>query len=64
MKYEDLAIEMQRMWNVTTTAVPVTGTIERSFRNCVSNVPGHHQVREPQKTASLGTAHIFRKVLT
>ena len=29
----------------------------------VSNIPGKHEVRELQKTAILGTAHILRKVL-
>jgi hypothetical protein len=27
-------------------------------------IPGNHKVRELQKTAILGTAHILRKVLT
>jgi hypothetical protein len=30
----------------------------------VSNIPENHEVKEPQKTAILGTAHILRKVLT
>jgi hypothetical protein len=29
----------------------------------VSNIPGNHEVRELQKTAILGTAHVLRKVL-
>jgi len=29
----------------------------------VSNIPGKHEVKELQKTAILGTAHILRKVL-
>jgi hypothetical protein len=29
----------------------------------VSNIPGNHEIRELQKTAILGTAHILRKVL-
>jgi len=29
-----------------------------------SNIPGHHEVKELQKTAILGTAHILRKVVT
>ena len=33
-------------------------------RKYVSNIPGSHEVRELQKTAILGTAHILRKVLT
>jgi hypothetical protein len=68
LKYKDLTIEIQRMWNVKTRAIPViigaTGTISKSFRKYVSNIPGNHEVRELQKTAILGTAHIIRKVLT
>ncbi len=56
------------MWNVKTTVIPViigvTGTILKSFRKYESNIPGHHEVRELQKTAILGTAHILQKVLT
>jgi hypothetical protein len=41
-----------------------TGTISKSFRKYVSNIPGNNEVRELQKTAILGTAHIPGKVLT
>jgi hypothetical protein len=68
LKYKDLTIEIQHMWNAKTNVIPVirgaTGTISKSFRKYVSNVPGNHEVKELQKTAVLGTAHIFRKVLT
>jgi len=30
----------------------------------MSNIPGNHEIKELQKTAILGTAHIFQKVLT
>ena len=30
----------------------------------VRDIPGNHDVKELQKTAILGTAHILRKVLT
>jgi len=67
LKYKDLTIEIQRMWNVKTKVIPVitvaTETISKSFRKYVSNVPGKHEVKELQKTAILGTAHILRKVL-
>ena len=67
LRYKDLTIEMQRMWNVKTKVIPVivgaTGTISKSFRKYVSNIPGKHEVKELQKTAILGTAHILRKVL-
>jgi len=43
--------------------IGATGTISKSFRKYVSNIPGKHEVKELQKTAILGTAHILRKVL-
>ena len=70
LKYKDLTIEIQHMWNVKARVilVPViigaTGTVSKSFRKHVSNIPGHHDVKELQKTAILGTAPILRKVLT
>ena len=68
LKYKDLTIERQRMWNVKTNMIPViigaTGTISKSFRKYVRNIPGNHEVKKLQKTAILGTAHILRKVLT
>jgi len=55
------------MWNVKTKVISVligaTGTISNSFRKYVSNIPGKHEVKEPQKTAILDTAVILRKVL-
>jgi hypothetical protein len=55
------------MWNVKTKVMPViigaTGTISKSFRKYVSNIPGKHEVEEVQETAMLGTVHICWKVL-
>ena len=55
------------MWNVKTKVIPViigaTGTISKTFKKYMSNIPGNHEVKELQKIAILGTAHIFRKVL-
>ena len=65
LKYKDLTIEIQRMWIVKTKVIPViigaTGTISKSFRKYVSNIPGKHEVKELQNTAILGTAHTLRK---
>ena len=44
--------------------IGATGTISKSFRKYVSDIPGNHDVKELQKTAMLATAHILRKVLT
>ena len=67
LKYKDLTIEIQCMWNVKTKVIPViigaTGTISNSFRKYANNIPGKHEVNELQKTAILGTVHILRKVL-
>ena len=67
LKCKDLTIEILRMWNVKTKVIPViigaTGIISKTFRKYVSNIPGNHEVKELQKTAILGTAHILRKVL-
>ena len=67
LKYKDLTIETQRMWNVKTKVIPViigaTGTISKSFIKYVSNISGNQEVKELQKTTILGTAHILRKVL-
>jgi len=60
LKYKDLTIEIQRIWNVKTKVKTViigtTWTISKSFRKYVSNIPGNHEVKELQKTAILGTA--------
>jgi hypothetical protein len=56
------------MWNVKIKVIPViidaTGTISKSFRKYVSNIPENHEVKKLQKTAILDTTHILRKVLT
>jgi len=67
LKYKDLTIEIQHMWNVKTKVIPIiigaTGTISKSFRKYVSNIPGKYVVKELQKRAILGTAHILWKVI-
>jgi hypothetical protein len=56
LKYEDLTIEIQRMWNVKTKVIPViigaTGTNSKLYRKYVSNIPLNHEVKELQKTAT------------
>jgi hypothetical protein len=67
LKYKDLTIEIQHMWNVKTRVIPVTigatGTISKLFRKYMSTIPGNHELKELQETAILGTAHILRGVL-
>jgi hypothetical protein len=67
LKYKDLIIEIQFMWNVKTKVTPAitgaTGTISKSFRKHLSSKARKHDIKELRKTAILGTAHILRKVL-
>ena len=67
LKYKSLYIEIQRMWNLKCTIVPVIigaiGIITRSLRKNLETVPGKHSIDSLQKTAILGTSHIIRKVL-
>jgi len=67
LKYKSLCIEIQRMWNLKCTIVPViigaTGTVTRSLRKNLEAVPGKHSIDSPQKSAIIGTSHIIRKVV-
>jgi len=67
LKYKSLCIEIQRMWNLKCTIIPIiigaTGIATRSVRKNLEAVPGKHSVDSLQKTAILGTSHIIRKVL-
>jgi uncharacterized membrane protein YoaK (UPF0700 family) len=49
--------------NVIPVIIGATGTISKSFRKYLRNITGIHEVKELQKTAILGTAHILWKVL-
>ena len=67
LKYNSLCVEMQRMWNLKCTIVPViigaTGIVTRSLKKNLETIPGKHSIDSLQKTAILGTSHTIRKVL-
>jgi len=67
LKYKSLGTEIQRMWNLKCTIIPVkigaTGIVMRSLRKNLEAVAGKHSIDSLQKTAILGTSHIIRKVL-
>ena len=67
LQYKSLCKEIQRMWNLKCTIIPViigaTGIVTRSLRKNLEAVPGRHSIHSLQKTAILGTSHIIRKVL-
>ena len=49
--------------NVIPVIIGATGTISKSLREYLSNMPGKHEIKEIRKTAVLGTAHVLRRVL-
>ena len=67
LKCKSLCIEIQRMWNLKCTILPVitgaTGIVTRSLEKKLEAVPGKHSIDSLQKTAILGTSHIIRKAL-
>jgi hypothetical protein len=67
LKYKNLSIEIQRMWNVKCFVIPViigaTGIVSKSLQKYLETIPGQHSIDYLQKTAILGTSHIIRKVL-
>ena len=67
LKYKSLCIEIQRMWKLKCTIIPIiigaNGIVTRSLRKNLEAVPGKHSIDSLQKTAILGTSRIIRKVL-
>jgi hypothetical protein len=67
LKYKDLIIEVQRVLNIKTEVLSIiigaTRTFSKSFRKYLRNIPGKHDNKELQRTATLGTAYVLRKVL-
>jgi hypothetical protein len=55
------------VWNVTTKVIPVVtgtaGTVSKSFRKYLNNMPEKHEFKELQKTSILGMAHTVQNVL-
>jgi len=53
LKYKDLIMEIQSMWNVKAKVIPVkigaTGTYSKSLRQYLSNVAGKDEIKELQK---------------
>ena len=66
LQYKSLCIEIQRMWNLKCTIVPVitgaTGIVTKSLRKNLEIITGKHS-KILYKTAILGLSHIIRKVL-
>jgi hypothetical protein len=67
LKYENVCIEIQRMWNmkcmVITVITGATGRVTEGLKRYLKSVPGKHSIDSLQKTAVLGTSHVIREVL-
>jgi hypothetical protein len=44
LKYKSLCIEIQRMWNLKCTIIPVIIGVSGSLRKNLKNVPGKHSI--------------------
>ena len=67
LKYQDLRIEIERMWNVKAEVTPViighTGMVKKGIEGLVSRISPNIQVYDLQKAAILGTTRMIRKTL-
>jgi hypothetical protein len=67
LKYKNICIEIQRMWNMKYIIIPVVigsiGIATKGLKKNLEAIPGKHSIDSLQKTAILGTSHIIRKVL-
>ena len=67
-KYKELEIEVERMWGLKTTTVPVVigalGTIKKDMESYSNKIPGNINIHELQKITLLSTAHLLKRVLS
>ena len=67
-KYKDLEIEIEKMWGMNTTTIPVVlgalGLVKKGMEKYISKIPGNISLHEAQKCVILGTAHILRRILS
>lgn len=67
-KYNDLEIEITRMWSLKTKKIPIIvgalGIIKKYSDKYITKTPGLINIYNIQKIALLGTAHILRKTLS
>ena len=67
-KNKDLETEIQKMWKLRASTVPVIvgalGMIKKGTEHHISTIPGDSSLQEIQKIVLLGTAHILRGALS
>ena len=66
-KYQDLRIELQKVWNVKVVVIRVVigalGTMSKRMHQYIKQIDLPADVISIQKTAILGTVYILRRVL-
>ncbi|KAJ8029456.1 hypothetical protein HOLleu_28849 [Holothuria leucospilota] len=66
-KYQDLKLEIQKLWDVKAEVIPIVigalGAVSTSLEGHLQRAPGEHDMRKLMKQAILGSAHILRRVL-
>ena len=64
---KDLKIEIERMWGMKATTIPVViGALElikKGVEKYTKQIPGNMKISELQKITLLGTSRILRKTL-
>lgn len=67
-KYKDLQIEIEKMWELKTTIVPVIigalGMVKKGVDEYLNKIPGNPSLTEVQKIVLTSTAHILRRFLS
>ena len=67
-KYRDLALEIQRMWQIKTEMILVVvgalGTVKKGMVENIKKVSERASLTEIQKICTLGSERILRKVLS
>ena len=66
-KYQDLKLEMMKLWNIKVKVVPVVigalGAHTGKLSGYLAQIPGQHNIPQLIKAALLGSAHILRRSL-
>ena len=64
-KNKDLEIEIETMWGMKATTIPVVtgalGLTKKGLEKYIQQIPGNSKIHELQKITLLGTSHILRK---
>ena len=61
-------VEIERMWHLKTTIVPVVvgarGMVKKGIQNHLNTIPGEPNLQEIQKVVLTSTTHLLRKALS